>query len=444
MSSTHSAGAASDGREVRLHRRAQELIPAGCHTYSKGDDQFPANAPRLIERGAGCRCWDADGRPWLDFGMGLRAVILGHAYEPVLRRVRAELERGSNFTRPAPIEGELAERLRGLIPCAEMSKFAKNGSDVTTAAVRLARAYTGRDLVAACRTNPFYSFDDWWIATTPTDAGIPQAIRELTLTFAYNDLAGAEALFAKYPGQIASVIIEPVAAEPPRDNFLGALVELAHRHGAVVIFDEMISGFRFDLRGAQTMFGVEPDLATFGKAMSNGFSVAALCGHKEIMRLGGLEHDHPRVFLMSATHGAETHGLAAALATIDELESHNVVGHVARLGQDLIARANRMAAEAGLGDRIQAAGHVASPILTFRDAAGDISAEFRTLFMQEMANAGILMPYIALSWSHGDAEIDQWAGAFEQFLSVYRRGLDQGIASVLRGPAVKPVFRRFN
>jgi glutamate-1-semialdehyde 2,1-aminomutase len=431
-------------RSQVLAERARRLIPAGCHTYSKGADQFPANAPALLERGLGCQCWDPDGRQWLDFGMGLRAVLLGHAYEPVLRRVREELERGSNFTRPAPLEGELAERLGALIPCAEMSKFAKNGSDVTTAATRLARAYTGRDMIAACHTNPFYSFDDWWISTTPTDAGIPDEIRRLTVTFAYNDLAGLEELFQRYPGRLAAVILEPVALEPPRERFLERVVELCHRQGTVVIFDEMISGFRFHLGGAQSLYGVTPDLATFGKGMANGFSVAALCGRSEIMRLGGLEHDRSRVFLLSATHGAETHALAAALATTQELEQKRVADHVRHWGAELIAGINRVVADAGLTEYVQACGQPSSPVIVCRDAAGQPSNAFRTLFLQEMCARGILVPYVAISWSHGAREIEQLLEAMAAALPTYRRGLDAGVDGLLLGPAVKPVFRRLN
>ena len=315
-------------RTKSLHERALRLIPGGAHTYSKGDDQFPENAPALLERGLGCYTWDPDGNRWLDYGMGLRSVILGHAHEPVLAAVRAQLERGSNFTRPSPIEGELAEQLQELIPCAQMSKFTKNGSDATSAAVRLARAYTGRDLVAASKTNPFYSFDDWWIGSTPVSSGIPRAVGELTLLFDFNDLASLQALFDAHPGGIACVILEPVALEPPRPGFLEAVVALGHKNGALVIFDEMITGFRYHLSGAQGLYGVLPDLATYGKALANGFSVSAVCGSKEVMRLGGLEHDRDRVFLLSATHGAETHALAAALATLAALRANDVAGHI--------------------------------------------------------------------------------------------------------------------
>jgi glutamate-1-semialdehyde 2,1-aminomutase len=439
-----SRGPRSLDRSRALAERARRLIPGGGHTYSKGEDQFPANAPPLIERGEGCWCWDPDGNRWLDYGMGLRAVILGHAYRPVVEAAKRELDRGSNFTRPSPLEGELAERMASLIPCAQMSKFAKNGSDVTSAATRLARAFTGRDLVAACRDNPFYSFDDWWIGRTAVAAGIPHVFSELTLTFEYNRIETLEALFAENPGRIACVIIEPIALEPPRAGFLQSVVELAHREGALVIFDEMISGFRFHLRGAQTMYGVTPDLATFGKAMANGFSVAALCGRADVMGLGGLEHDRERVFLLSATHGGETHALAAALTAIDEMEKHDVVAHVAALGRRLMQGVRAAAADAGLGGIVDCIGHEASPVIVCRDRAGQVSLPLRTLLLQELVERGILIPYIAISLAHGEAEIDATVAALREGLTVYARALDDGIERHLRGPVVKPVFRRYN
>lgn len=431
-------------RTDELHERARRLVPGGGHTYSKGDDQFPANAPALIERGEGCWCWDPDGGKWLDFGMGLRAVILGHAHPPVVEAVRRELSRGSNFTRPSPLEGELAERMASLIPCAEMTKFAKNGSDVTSAATRLARAYTGRDLVAACRDNPFYSFDDWWIGRTETSSGIPRAISELTLTFDYNKIETLEKLFADHPKQIACVIIEPIALEPPRDEFLQRVIELSHQHGALVIFDEMISGFRFHLRGAQTLWNAVPDLATFGKAMANGFSVSALCGRAEVMRLGGLEHDRERVFLLSATHGGETHELAAALASIDEMEKHDVAAHVRRLGARLMRGIRAAAADAGLAGIVDCIGQEPSPVIVCRDRDGKVSLPLRTLFLQEMVARGVLIPYVAISLAHGDAEIDAAVAAAREAFGVYARALDEGVERHLRGPVVKPVFRRYN
>lgn len=431
-------------KSKELARLAHALIPAGCHTYSKGDDQFPEEAPGFIQRGIGCRVWDVDGNEFLDWGMGLRSVILGHAYPRVLDAVREQLQYGSNFTRPAPIELEFAQRVIDLIPSAEMVKFAKNGSDVTSAAVRLARAHTGRDYVALCKENPFFSFYDWFIGTTPADAGIPGAVKDLSLRFSYNDIASLERLFAAYPGQIAAVILEPVSTEVPAQGFLERVRELCTINGTVLIFDEMISGFRWHLRGAQTYFGVTPDLSTFGKAIANGFSVAALVGKREIMELGGIHHSRPRVFLLSATHGAETHSLAAALATIEELEENQVTEHIWRIGRRLVDGINGLAARHGLTDHVSALGYPCSPFVVCCDASNAVSMPFRTLFLQELIAHGVLMPYIAISYAHTDVEVDQTLAAVDAALGVYARALSDGIDKYLVGPAVKPVFRKYN
>ena len=435
----------SDASPARA--RAQRLIPGGGHTYSKGDDQFPANAPALIERGAGCTLWDDQGRAWLDYGMGLRSVILGHAYPPVVEAVQRELLKGSNFTRPSLVEGEVAEYLCPLLPGAEMIKFAKNGSDVTSAAVRLARAFTGRDRIALCRANPFYSFYDWFIGTTPCNSGVPRATSDLSLLFDYNDIASLRRLFDEHPGEIGCVIIEPVALELPRENFLQQVIDLAHQHGAVCVFDEMISGFRYHLKGSPGLYGAVPDLSTWGKALANGFSVAALTGRREIMALGGLYHDRDRVFLLSTTHGGETHGLRAAQATVQELIRHQVPDHIGALGRRLRAGLDAASAAAGLAARVRVLGYDHSPTIVCLGADGKADLAARTLMLQEFCRHGILIPYIAISWSHREQDIDRTIEVYARQVApvLARAAADPAVlASLLIGPAVKPVFRRRN
>lgn len=428
-----------------LRQRAQALIPAGAHTYSKGDDQFPANAPAFIVRGAGARCWDVDGREYVDWGMGLRSVILGHAYQPVVDAAAAQLALGANFTRPSPLESQLAERLVGLIPAAEMVKLAKNGSDVTSGAVRLARAFTGRDYIARCASNPFLSFGDWFIGSTVVSAGIPEGVRAFTLQFDYNNLGSLERLFDEHPGKIACVVMEPATTEHPAPGYLEAVKRLTHHHGAVLVFDEMITGFRWHLRGAQHYYGVTPDMATFGKALGNGFSVSALVGRRDIMERGGLSHAHPRVFLLSATHGGETHALAAALATLDELETRAVCEHIWSVGELLQREFEALARELGIHEHIALTGLPCSLAVTTRDHDGQPSLDYRALFLQETIARGVLMPWLAISHSHRQSEIDQTLDACRHALAVYRRALEaRSVRPLLVGPAVKPVFRPFN
>jgi glutamate-1-semialdehyde 2,1-aminomutase len=427
-----------------LREKAHALIPGGAHTYAKGDDQYPVHAPGFIVRGEGCHVWDADGNEFLEYGMGLRAVTLGHAYRRVIDAAHRQMLLGSNFTRPAPIEIECAEALRGLIDGAEMVKFAKDGSDVTTAAVKLARAYTGRDLVARCGDQPFFAVDDWFIGSTSMAAGIPQAVRDLTVQFRYNDIESLRQLFAQHPGKIACVVLEAATAIEPKGDFLVQLQRLCEKEGAVFILDEMITGFRWHLGGAQKCYGIKPDLSTFGKAMGNGFALSALVGKREIMELGGLRHDKERVFLLSTTHGAETHALAAAIETMRIYQEENVVAHLYRQGERLRDGITRAVDARGLAGHFEVLGKAPNLIYATRDEAKQPSQAFRALFLQETIQRGLLMPSLVVSFSHEDKDIDRTIEAIGDALGVYRKALENGVDKYLVGRPVKPVFREYN
>jgi glutamate-1-semialdehyde 2,1-aminomutase len=431
-------------RSRSLQPRAHKLIPGGAHTYAKGDDQYPEQTPGFIARGKGSHVWDLDGNEFIEYGMGLRAVTLGHAYEPVVEAAYQQMKLGANFTRPAPIEVDLAEAMLQVIDGADMVKFSKNGSDVTTAAVKLARAFTGRDFVAICADHPFFSVDDWFIGTTEVSAGIPEAIIRLTLKFNYNDLQSLRDLFAKYPRQIACVVMEPEATVPPNPGYLQKVKDLCKEQGAVLLFDETITGFRWHLGGAQKFHGVVPDLSTFGKAMGNGFAIAALAGRKEIMRLGGLEHDKPRVFLLSTTHGAETHALAAALETIRIYREQNVVDFLWRQGEKLRQLVQQSIAENRLEGFFEVTGRPCNLIFATLDRKQQRSQSFRALFMQELIRRGVLAPSFVLSYSHSDSDIQHTAEAVYGAHAIYRRALDEGVEKFLEGRPLKPVYRTFN
>jgi len=424
--------------------KAHRLIPGGAHTYAKGDDQYPEQAPAFIVRGKGCRVWDVDGNEFIEYGMGLRAVTLGHAFEPVVEAAYRQMQLGINFTRPAKIEVDLAEAFLDVINGADMVKFAKNGSDATTAAVKLARAYTGRDLIAICCDHPFFSTDDWFIATTEMNAGIPYVVSEMTLKFHYNDLESLRELFDQYPGRIACVMMEAEAATPPIPGYLNQVKGLCEERGAVLVFDEMITGFRWHLGGAQKFHGVVPHLSAFGKAMGNGFAISALAGKREIMRLGGLDHDQPRVFLLSTTHGAETHALAASLETLRIYRERHVVDFLWKQGERLRALVNQSIAENRLEGFFELMGRPCNLVFATCDQEGNRSQAFRTLFMQEMIRRGVIAPSFVVSFSHTDADIDRTAEAVYGAHVVYRKTLDGGIDKYLEGRPVKPVNRRFN
>ncbi|HEY2225332.1 glutamate-1-semialdehyde 2,1-aminomutase, partial [Actinomycetospora sp.] len=309
--------APSFSRSTELANRLHTMVPGGAHTYARGDDQYPEGMAPVIERGLGARVWDADGNEFVEYGMGLRAVTLGHAYGPVVDAVRDVLSRGVSFTRPSTLEVAAAEDFLSVVPGADMVKFAKNGSDATTAALKIARAATGRDMVAVAG-QPFFSTDDWFIGSTAMNAGIPDDVRSGTVRFGYNDLDSLRALFAQYPGRIAAVFTEAATGMvAPEPGFLEGLRELCTAESAVLVFDEMITGFRWATGGAQEVYGVVPDLSTWGKAMGNGFALAALAGKRDLMELGGLNTDGERVFLLSTTNGPETVGLAAFRAVVE-------------------------------------------------------------------------------------------------------------------------------
>ncbi len=425
-----------------LRQKSHRLIPGGCHTYAKGDDQYPKLSPGFIRAGRGCHVWDVDGNEYIEYGMGLRSVTLGHAFPAVVDAVARQLTSGSNFTRPSPIEVECAERFLSFTGNAEMVKFAKDGSTVTTAAVRLARAFTGRDLVATCADDPFISYNDWFIGTTTMRAGIPQVTNRLVLSFRYNDLGSVERLFHEFPRDIACLIFEFERTQPPQEGFLQGVRDLCSRHGTLLIADEMITGFRWPLGGAQKCHGVRADLATFGKGLANGFSVSALAGRREIMELGGLHHDEKRVFLLSTTHGAETHALAAAMATMQVYEQEDVIGHLDRQGRRLQAGARQAAEAIGVAEHFAVVGKPCNLVYVTRDQGGTPSQAFRALFLQELIRNGVLAPSFVVSYSHTDEDIDRTIDAIASALRVYRLALEHGIDRYLVGPPVRPVFAR--
>ena len=404
-------------KSLSMNERFHALVPGGSHTYAKGDDQYPEFMLPYIVKGEGCHIWDVDGNEFIEYGMGLRTVTLGHAYKPIVEAACRQMYMGNNFVRPAAIELECAEQLLSMIKGAEMVKFGKNGSEATSGAVKLSRAYTGRDMVAICGNHPFFSVDDWFIGSTPMSAGIPKVISDLTVKFNYNDLESVKKLFEQYPGKIACVILEPEKEQEPQNNFLHELQRLCHDNGTVFILDEMITGFRWHNGGAQRVHNIVPDLCSFGKALANGFSVTALAGKREIMELGGLKHNKERVFLMSGTHGAENHGLAAALETMKIYEREPVVETLWRQGERLASKLQKSIDENQLTDYIPILGRPCCLVYGSRDNEKKPSQPFRTLLIQETMKRGILAPSLIVSYSHTDKDIDRTVEAFHEAFS---------------------------
>jgi len=430
---------------MNYQQRLLRAIPGGAHTYSRGFDQFPANAPAILARGKGAYVYGADGQRYLDYGMALRAVNIGYAEPEINAAAIAQIENGNNLTRASLIELEAAECLVDLIDSVDMVKFTKNGSTSVSAAVKLARAHTGRELVARCAEHPFFSYDDWFIASTPLTRGIPAETIAKTKLFRYNDPTSLQMLIDAHPGEISCVVLEPCSTEPPKDDFLHKVKALCRKHGIVFILDEMITGFRWHMQGAQHFFNIEADLCTFGKAMANGFSVSCVAGKREIMELGSIEFEgRERLFLLSTTHGAEMSGLGAFVATVNFMQRERVVEHIWNYGRSLIAMMENLAAEYRIDESFKVGGYPCSPYFLTLDSEGASSLGLRTLFLQEMIDAGVLMPWIAISFRHGDEELALTEKALRIAFHIYRKGLTEGVEKYLRGPIIKPVFRKYN
>lgn len=431
-------------RSLQIQKKFNDTIPGGSHTYAKGDDQFPEFMPPYIERGQGCHIWDIDGNEFIEYGMGLRSVTLGHGFEPIVEAAYQQMKMGNNYVRPARIELDCAEEFLSVIEGADMVKFSKDGSDATNGAVKLARAHTGRDMVAVCANHPFFSVDDWFIGSTPMSAGIPEVVKELTVKFFYNDIASVEKMFATYPGRIACVILEAEKYAPPEDHFLHKLLDISHKNGALFILDEMITGFRWHLGGAQKMYDIVPDLSTFGKALGNGFAISALAGKREFMELGGLHHNKERVFLISTTHGAENHALAAAIANIKFFKENQVIERLDEQGRKLKEGVNHASGELGIQDHVRIIGPNCCSVYTTSDQDGKPSQPFRTLFIQETMKRGLLMPSSIVSYSHSDRDIEETVEKIHESLVVYKKALGEGVDKYLVGRPVAPVFRKYN
>jgi glutamate-1-semialdehyde 2,1-aminomutase len=431
----------SDAYRARIH----DLIPGGAHTYSKGDDQFPLLSPGAITHGKGSHVWDPDGNEYIECLGGLASISLGHAYEPVLERVREELLRGNNFSRPSVIEMEIAERFLSNVKGHDMIKFAKNGSVVTTAAVKLARAYTGRKLVARPVDHPFYSYDDWFIGSTDVKSGVPSDISNLTVLFKSDDMNSLRELFDQYPGQIACVISEPEKFNTLDPDFLKNAIELAHQHGSLWIMDEMITGYKTAYPGSMSKYNVVPDMATWGKGIANGFSFCCMTGKKEVMELGGIRRKgEEKLFLVSTTHGGETCSIAAAIATMDEFEKHDVIGHNQQLGQQFIDGTKKIFASHGLSESIRNMQFNWHASLGYFDLQGNNSFGLRTLFHQELIKRGVLFQGIFCPhFSHSMEDMQHILSAIDDSCAIYKKALEEGYEKYLTGEPIKPVFRKY-
>jgi glutamate-1-semialdehyde aminotransferase len=418
-----------------LWERGKKVIPCGTQTLGKSPIGFiDGVAPKYLSHGDGGRVWDVDGNEYIDCWLACLPITFGHRVKEIDEAIAEQMSTsGITFSLMHPLEVEVAEALREDISIAEQARFAKNGSDVCAAAVRLSRHLTNRDKVV---TLGYHGFHDWYIGSTDRYFGIPQAVADLTLRFAYNDIAGLKKLFDENKDEIACVIMEPAIFDNPENDFLNEVKELCHKEGALLVFDEMLTGYRFSRNGAMSFYGVEPDLATFGKGIANGMPIGMLVGPEEHMR--GFEE----VFL-STTYGGETTALAAALAGLKYHRQHDVVGHMWRIGQVVLDNFKLEIEKRDLGDRVSAIGFPVRQTLGFKDADGNPDFDLAGLYQQEMLKNGVLCN-AGLGFCHKHDENDAMhvVRSFAKALDRMKQAVDEGdIKKHLEGIPAQPVFK---
>lgn len=414
--------------------RALKSIPLGTQTFSKSKTQYPFGvSPFYIQKAKGSRVWDIDGNEYIDFICGLGAISLGYNDEDVMNAVKAQLEEGTIFSLPHPIEVLVAEKIKEMVPCAEMVRYGKNGSDVTAGAVRVSRAFTGRDYVVVCG---YHGWQDWYIGSTARNLGVPKATQDLTLKFEYNNLESLEKLFSEYPDKIACVVMEAMNFEWPKEGFLQGVKDVCHKNGALFVIDEMVTGFRYANGGAQEYFGVTPDLATLGKGLANGYPISMVCGRADVMRLF-------EDCFFSFTFGGETLSLAACLATLNKYQKKPVVETMIKNGQKIIEGVNALIEKHDLSDFIQIGGHPAWTILSIKDTEKYNSWTIKTLFMQEMLKRGILtLGTHEITYAHTEQDIDKLLDAYGEVLPILKEGISNNkVIEMLNCKPLEPLFK---
>ena len=423
-------------RSNEIYELAKKIIPAGTQTYSKGVTQFVEGfSPKYLDHGKGAYVWDVDGNKYLDYIMGCHPLVLGYSDPDVNAAVVKQLEKGSTFSLMNELEVSVSELLIDIIPCAEMVRFGKNGADATTAGVRVARAITGRDHIAYCG---YHGWHDWYIANTDLNSGIPDFNKKLAHSFSYNNLDSLEKVFKEYPDQVAIVIMEPLTVLKPKNNFLHEVQKMAKHYGAILMFDEIITGFRFSLGGAQDLLGVTPDLSSFAKGISNGIPLSALVGKKEYME--ALDKT-----FFSFTYGGDCIGLSAAEACIPKLQRENVPDHLWKVGKVLKDGFNQLAATHNLEEFMQCIGYPCRSIISFNGRGKYNELELKSILQQELVRRGILWTgYHALSWTHTSKEINLTLNAYDESMSVVKNIMTKGmrIRDYIEGSTIKPVFRK--
>lgn len=414
--------------------RALKTVPLGSQTFSKSKTQLPIGvSPFFAETAKGAYLYDVDGNQYIDFVNSLCSVTLGYNDPDVTNAVAQQLQKGIIYSLSHELEFKVAEKIVEIVPCAEMVRFGKNGSDATAGAIRLARAYTQRDHVLVCG---YHGWQDWYIGSTTRDLGVPKDVKNLTHKFFYNDIASLETKLNELKGKVAAVILEPVNVVAPENNFLEKVKELTHKHGAVLVFDETITGFRYANGGAQEFFNVIPDLATFGKGLANGYPVSAVAGRADIMKL--MEE-----IFFSFTFGGETLSLAAAYATMSKLQREPVIAKLFNTGEKVIQEVNAAINDAGLQSIFSVAGYPVWSFFLIKDTPQYNSWEFKTLLLQEMFENGIFtIGTHNISYAHEPEHVQKLAQSYRGYFKKVQEAIEKNnLRSMLRCEPLKPLFK---
>jgi glutamate-1-semialdehyde 2,1-aminomutase len=412
---------------------ALSYIPLGSQTFSKSITQLPFGvSPYFVKRAKGAHFWDIDDNKFLDFSNALASVTLGYCDNDIDIAVKAQMKNGVSFSLPHTLEYEVSKLIVDAIPCAEQVRFAKNGTDATSGAIRLARAYTNKDRIAVCG---YHGWQDWYIGSTSKNLGVPQCVQELTHTFKYNDIDSLKLILSKYPGEFAAVILEPMGSEYPKNDFLQKVKELTHDAGGILIFDETVTGFRVSFGGAQELFKVTPDLATFGKGIANGYPLSALVGKNIYM-------ESIKDIFFSGTFGGETLSLAAAKAVLIKLKKDKVIKYWTELGIYLHKELDKLINDLDISFFLSFSGHPSWSFLIFKDTQNANLWELKTLFMQEMFKCGIFtLGAQTLSYAHKKSDIDYLLNSYRSVFSIIKESIENNsIQSKLECKTLQPLF----
>lgn len=417
-----------------LRSRAEKVVPLASQTFSKAHIQYPSpDAPLFLTHGEAAHVWDVDGNEFVDLVGGLLPIVIGYQDQDIDNAIRRQLSNGISFSLATELEAKLAEQLVQLVPCAEMVRYGKNGTDATSAAIRVARAHTGRERVAVCG---YHGWQDWYIGATVRNKGVPHSVRDLTHTVPYNDAEALDALLSAHPEQFACLIMEPMNAAQPKPGYLQAVRDITAKHGALLVFDEVITGFRYALGGAQSLFGVTPDLASFGKAMGNGMPIAAIVGKEKFMR------EMEEIFF-SSTFGGEALSLAAALAVVDKMRREPIIERLWTVGQAITDGARALFAKHGLDKIFSLNGSAPWMIVGIADHPKARKEAIKTLWVREMLRAGVLVNASHnVCSSLSDQDVLKVLAAYDSALSVIAAEIDTGTLESRLGVAViEPVFK---